>query len=219
MMMTTTATSSTPLAAIASPTTRRLQRLTTAATLLIALGALTSTGCDSVSAQTPVRSGSIAARTPIHEIKLQTIMGEPTTLAEHKGKVMLIVNVASECGFTRQYPGLEELYQNYKTKNFVVLGFPSNDFGGQEPGSNEEIAAFCSGGTYDITFPMYAKLNVKPGPSQHPLYDHLAGVTGEKVSWNFNKYLVSKDGATVKHFGSRTEPDNKKLIAAIKSML
>ena len=156
----------------------------------------------------------------IYDHKLKDIDGKQTSLAEHKGKVILMVNVASKCGFTRQYKALEELHQKYKDKGFVVLGFPCNQFFGQEPGSNAEIAHFCSS-KYDVTFPMFAKLDVK-GKNQHPLFAHLTGESSPKpgkVSWNFNKFIVGRSGLLVQRFGSMSKPEGKNMVAAIEREL
>ncbi|MBT8495793.1 MAG: glutathione peroxidase [Deltaproteobacteria bacterium] len=147
---------------------------------------------------------------------------QKTTLAEHKGKALLIVNVASKCGLTNQYEGLEAMYEKYRDKGLVVLGFPSNQFGGQEPGSAEEIKAFCRT-TYGIKFPMYEKIEVN-GPGRHPIYAELVktqdadGQAGD-VKWNFEKFLVSADGKTVKRFRSRTAPGDQELVAAVEAAL
>jgi glutathione peroxidase len=139
----------------------------------------------------------------IFDIPVKTIEGKSTTLAQYKGKVLLIVNTASECGFTPQYKGLEELYQKHKDRGFVVLAFPSNDFGGQEPGSEKEIKKFCEL-KYKTTFPLFAKVGVKEKP--HPLYAHLQEKAGEKVGWNFGKFLVGKDGELIGYFPSKVTP-------------
>jgi glutathione peroxidase len=158
----------------------------------------------------------------LYEIEVNRITGEPVTLSAYEGKTLLIVNTASRCGFTGQYEGLQDLYETYKNRGFTVLGFPSNNFMGQEPGSNEEIASFCSV-NYGVTFPMFEKIDVK-GKNQHPLYTYLTssvsnpGFAG-KISWNFNKFLISADGRVIGRFGSRTSPDDKKLIAAIEEAL
>ncbi len=207
---------------------------------LIALAiifALASVGCDktapqaargaadatpSASADAPLSAqGASGAPTgasaSIYDIPLTTIEQRPTSLAEHKGKVLLIVNVASECGYTRQYPGLQALWEAHREAGLVVLGFPANNFGGQEPGSDEEIAAFCTG-KFNVDFPMYAKISVK-GADQHPLYQRLTGETGEQVSWNFNKFLVGRDGTIIQRFDSKVEPDSEALLNAIKAQL
>lgn len=160
--------------------------------------------------------------TDIYDIEVSRITGEPVRLGDYKGKTLLIVNTASKCGFTGQYEGLQQLYDTYKERGFVVLGFPSNDFLGQEPGSNEEIAAFCSM-NYGVTFPMFAKMAVK-GKDQHPLYAFLTSPDTNpefagKISWNFNKFLVSGEGKVINRFGSRTRPDDKELITAIEEAL
>ena len=156
----------------------------------------------------------------IYDHKLIDIDGKETSLAEHKGKVLLIVNVASRCGFTRQYKGLEALFKEHKDKGLVVCGFPCNQFGGQEPGSEKEIKEFCST-RYGVTFPMYAKLSVN-GTDRHPLYETLVGEASEtkgKVKWNFTKILVSRDGKPIARFGSLTFPSSGKLRKAIEKAL
>ena len=154
-----------------------------------------------------------------YDIEAKTIDGEAVKLEQFKGKTLLIVNTASKCGFTGQYDGLQELYETYKDRGFVILGFPSNDFLKQEPGSNEEIASFCKL-NYGVTFPMFEKISVK-GDAQHPLYQFLTSKETNpefsgKISWNFNKFLISKDGQIINRFGSRTKPSDKKLVEAIK---
>ena len=157
---------------------------------------------------------------PIHRIPLVDIQGNETSLKKYQGKVLLIVNVASKCGFTGQYEGLEALHRKYMTKGLVVLGFPCNQFLGQEPGSNEEIAQFCRS-KYDVSFPMFAKLDVK-GDNQHPLFAYLTGKASPKpgkVSWNFNKFLIGRNGKLVERFGSLTKPGSKKLVASVEQEL
>jgi glutathione peroxidase len=156
----------------------------------------------------------------LYDHKLQTIDGEDTTLSEHKGKVILLVNVASRCGFTRQYKGLEELYQKYKNNGLVICGFPCNQFGGQEPGSESEIKEFCST-KFGVTFPMYSKIDVN-GPKRHPIYQDIIGENGPlkgNIKWNFGKILLAKDGQPIDRFGSMTSPSSKKLIKAIETAL
>ncbi len=153
--------------------------------------------------------------TPIQDIPLQRIDGSETTLAAYAGKVLLIVNVASKCGLTPQYDGLEALYRRYRDKGLVVIGFPANNFAGQEPGSNEEIAEFCRS-TYGVEFPMFAKISVK-GADRHPLYDALAGDTD--VSWNFEKFIVGRDGILMARFSPKTVPEDQELVGAIEAAL
>ena len=136
---------------------------------------------------------------------------------EYEGKVLLIVNTASKCGNTPQYDGLEKLYQEYQDKGLVVLGFPSNDFLGQEPGTEEEIQEFCRL-TYKVKFPMFEKVTVKEG-SAHPFYDRLAAAAGTYPTWNFHKYLVGRDGEVIIEFSPRTKPYDAKLIAEIEKAL
>ena len=158
----------------------------------------------------------------LYDIHVTRIDGETVALEAYKGKVLLIVNTASKCGFTGQYDGLQKLYETYDKKGLVVLGFPSNDFMRQEPGSNEEIQSFCRL-TYGVTFPMFGKIKVK-GDEAHPLYGFLTseetnpGFSG-KISWNFNKFLVDRSGKVAARFGSRTAPDSQALISAIETAL
>ena len=163
---------------------------------------------------------STAQASNLYEHKLKTIEGENTSLSEHKDKVVLMVNVASRCGFTRQYKGLEELYQKYKDKGLVICGFPCNQFGGQEPGTENEIKEFCSS-KFGVTFPMYSKIDVN-GPTRHPLYEDIIGDKGPlkgKIKWNFGKILLGKDGKPIERFGSMTSPSSKKLIQLIEKSL
>lgn len=152
----------------------------------------------------------------IYSFQVKTIDGKETTLADYKGKALLIVNVASKCGFTRQYEGLEELYKKYQDKGFEVLGFPANNFLFQEPGNDEEIKKFCSL-KYNVTFPMFSKIDVK-GKGIHPLYAYLTGEKGN-VSWNFNKFLIAPDGRVVTRFESKDEPLDKKVVSEVESVL
>lgn len=145
----------------------------------------------------------------VYDFKVKTITGEETTLKPYKGKVLLIVNVASKCGYTPQYEGLEALYRKYKDRGLVVLGFPCNQFGSQEPGTETEIQNFCRV-NYGVTFPMFSKIKVN-GEETHPLYRYLKseqpGILGtESIKWNFTKFLVNKEGKVVERFGSSTKP-------------
>jgi glutathione peroxidase len=156
----------------------------------------------------------------LYEHKLTTIDGEETSLSEHKGKVILMVNVASRCGFTRQYKGLEELYQKYKDQGLVVCGFPCNQFGGQEPGSESEIKEFCST-KFGVSCPMESKIDVN-GPTRHPLYEEIIGSNGPlkgNIKWNFGKILLSKNGQPIDRYGSMTSPTSGKLAKAIEKAL
>lgn len=154
---------------------------------------------------------------PIYDFSLKTLDGKPTTLADYRGKVLLIVNVASQCGFTPQYSGLETLYRKYHARGVEVLGFPCNQFGGQEPGTPAEIRDFCST-TYNVTFPLFAKIDVN-GKNTDPLYQWLKaqakGVLGtEAIKWNFTKFLVDAEGAVVDRYGSSTTPEELDPIIA-----
>ena len=146
-----------------------------------------------------------------------SLTDQPTPLCQFEGKVVLVVNTASQCGYTPQYEGLEALYRRYRDRGLVVLGFPANDFGAQEPGSNGEIAKFCEV-NYGVTFPMFAKSGVSAG-NANPLYASLAKKTGERPSWNFHKYLIDRSGETVLSFGSAVEPGDRKLVGEIERML
>lgn len=147
--------------------------------------------------------------------RLQT--GKPESLCQFRGKVLLIVNTASYCGYTHQYEGLEALYRRYKSRGLVVVGFPSNDFGGQEPGSNQEIAEFCRL-TYGVEFPMFEKSSVSSFKG-NPLYATLLGRTGRAPQWNFHKYLVDRNGNRVESFDTKIEPDDRALVAALEKLL
>ncbi|MBH9577139.1 glutathione peroxidase [Inhella proteolytica] len=143
----------------------------------------------------------------------------PQDLCQYAGKVLLVVNTASYCGFTKQYEGLEALQRRYQSKGLVVLGFPSNDFGSQEPGTNKEIAEFCAN-TFNVKFPMFAKSVVKPDqPNANPLFVALAKATDSNPKWNFHKYLVGRDGKPAAAFTSLTSPDSPKLVAEIERLL
>ena len=151
-----------------------------------------------------------------YDLTANTLDGSPMKLSEYKGKVLVVVNTASECGFTPQYAGLEQLYEGYKAKGVVVLGFPSNDFGGQEPGTAEEIKTFCEK-KYHVTFPMFAKVKTK-GDGQSPVYAFLADKDGAP-KWNFHKYVVGKDGQVRAAFPSAVKPESDELKTAIETAL
>ncbi len=157
----------------------------------------------------------------IYQYELNSIDGEMISLDEYSGDVVLVVNTASECGYTGQYEGLQKIYETYSDQGFKVLGFPANNFGGQEPGSDDEIATFCEL-NYGVTFPMFSKISVK-GDDQHPLFDYLTKLenpdfTGE-VSWNFEKFLIDRNGNLVRRFKSNVEPEDENLLAAIQELL
>jgi glutathione peroxidase len=158
-----------------------------------------------------------AAPASFYDFKTTTLDGKPADLGQYKGKVTLVVNVASKCGFTPQYAGLEKLHRDMKDKGFAVLGFPSNDFGGQEPGTAEEIQQFCKL-TYDVSFPMFSKVVTKKTEAQSPIYAWL-GQTGNLPAWNFSKYVVGKDGKVVAFFPSKVKPEDPELKAAIDKAL
>lgn len=160
-----------------------------------------------------------AASSPasLYDLKTQTLLGKPADLGDFRGKVTLVVNVASYCGYTPQYKGLEALHRELKDKGFAVLGFPSNDFGEQEPGTAEEIATFCKR-TYDVTFPMFSKVVTHPGREQSPVYAYL-GASGHLPAWNFAKYVVGKDGRVRAFFPSEVTPTDPALRRAISDAL
>lgn len=155
----------------------------------------------------------------IYDFSVKSIDGKEVALSAYKGKALLIVNTASECGYTPQYKGLEALYQEYKSRGFEVLAFPSNDFGAQEPGSNEEIKQFCEL-KYKTSFPLFAKVTVK-GTAAHPLFKYLTGLqeNGGDIAWNFNKFLVSPEGAVIAHWPSKIEPGSAVLKEKLEAVL
>src|SRR6202162_3520665 len=164
----------------------------------------------------------MAADKSVYDFTLNSIDGRPAPLAAYKGKVLLVVNVASKCGFTPQYKALEALYEKYKDQGLVVIGFPANNFMAQEPGTNEEIKTFCSR-TYNVTFPMYTKISVK-GDDKAPLYQFLTDKganpnTGGEIKWNFTKFLVARDGTIISRSEPAVKPDSPEVIAAIEKAL
>jgi glutathione peroxidase len=161
-----------------------------------------------------VTGNAMAACPALLDRSMHTIFDKPQSLCEYSGKVVLVVNTASQCGYTPQYDGLEALYRKYKDRGLVVLGFPMNDFGGQEPGSNKEISAFCVN-QYAIDFPMFAKTDLK----RNPLYGELEKASGQAPKWNFHKYLVDRSGQRVQSFATRVEPNDPKLVGAIEKLL
>ena len=166
-------------------------------------------------------AGTTFAASNIYDFTLPNIDGKPMPLSEFKGKVVLMVNVASQCGYTPQYTALEAIYEKYKAQGFVIVGFPANNFGLQEPGTNEEIKTFCTR-KYSVTFPMYSKVSVK-GDDQTPLYQYLtkdtpAGINGD-IKWNFTKFLVDRNGKVVQRFESKVTPDSAEVTSAIEKQL
>jgi glutathione peroxidase len=188
--------------------------------------ALLLMGCDGGSSKAgpPADAPTVATRKQegqtmsFHDFTMKDIFGADKSLAEYRGKVALVVNVASECGFTPQYEGLEKLHEKLSSRGFAVLGFPSNDYGAQEPGTDAEIATFCTS-KYGIKFPMFSKITVK-GSAKHPLYAFLtqAAPAGE-VKWNFEKFLVGKDGQVIARYPSNVTPEDEKLLKAIEGAL
>ncbi|WP_180682972.1 glutathione peroxidase [Tepidicella baoligensis] len=155
---------------------------------------------------------------PLLQHRFERLQDEqPQDLCQYAGRVVLVVNTASFCGFTGQYRGLEALHRQYEHEGLVVLGFPANNFGNQEPGSNQQIAEFCEN-TFGVQFPMFVKTDVV-GPNTNPLFQQLAQITGERPRWNFHKYLISRDGATVLSYGSMVSPDNRRFRADLQRLL
>lgn len=176
--------------------------------------------CLMLTTATVLFAGDNSTVNSLYDIPLKDINGKPASLAAYKGQVLLIVNVASKCGFTPQYAALEALHEKYKDKGLRVLGFPCNDYGSQEPGSNEEIVQFCTS-KYNVTFPLFDKLHTK-GPEQHPLYLLLTGSTSPfpgDVGWNFEKFVIAKDGTIAARFKSKVKPDSPEVLAAINQEL
>ena len=187
-----------------------------ASIMLLLLGAILHSGYSS--------EDGMATQTPgsIYDIMVKDIMGNELSLSDFEGSVLLIVNTASRCGFTKQYEGLEALYQTYKDSGFIVLGFPANNFMNQEPGTNEEIKTFCTT-RFNVTFPLFSKISVK-GDDIHPLYVFLTDRQsnpefGDPITWNFNKFLIGKDGSIIGRFDTRTEPQNDEIVTAIEEAL
>ena len=166
--------------------------------------------------------GEVKNMQSIYDFTVNDIDGKPVKLSQFKGKVILIVNVASKCGFTPQYEGLQKLYSEYADKGLVILGFPANNFGGQEPGTNSEIKEFCTT-KYSVTFPMFSKISVK-GTDIHPLYQYLTSKETDPdfagdITWNFNKFLIDASGKIVARFDSKDKPESEKVVNAIQLAL
>ena len=168
-------------------------------------------------AAVPLAAGGPMPAGSFYSLKTTTLAGRPADLGQYRGKVAVVVNVASQCGFTPQYAGLEKLYEEMKDEGVVVLGFPSNDFGGQEPGTAEQIGEFCRK-NYGVTFPMFAKVVTKAGPDQSPIYAFL-GRDGHLPGWNFSKYVVGRDGQVAAFFPSDVTPESRELRGAIEAAL
>jgi glutathione peroxidase len=168
-----------------------------------------------------IMAESALAAPNIYNFTLNNLDGNPLPLANFKGKVVMLVNVASRCGYTPQYTGLEALYEKYKDKGFVILGFPANNFGGQEPGTNQEIKTFCST-KYSVTFPIYGKVSVK-GADETPLYQYLTNEADPThagdIKWNFTKFLVDRNGKVVQRFEPAVTPDSPEVTSAVEKLL
>lgn len=172
-----------------------------------------------IATMTLVTLTALAAQSVL-DIPLKDINGKDAALKDHKGKVILVVNVASKCGYTKQYTGLEAIHQKYKARGFTVVGMPCNQFGGQEPGTNEQIKEFCSS-KFNVTFPLYDKIEVN-GANRHPLYTALAGKESPfpgDIKWNFNKFLIGRDGKIIARFDSKVAPESPEMTAAIEKAL
>lgn len=209
-----------PHASAAAERANRARMTRTALLLAVALAACGSSPTTDAATPTaaPAAAPAPAMKNDVYSLPASTLAGQPADLASYRGKVTLVVNVASECGYTPQYKGLQKLHEEYAAKGFAVLGFPSNEFGGQEPGSAEQIQQFCSK-NYGVTFPLFAKCATKAGAGQSPVYAALQQATGKSPNWNFCKYLVGKDGAPIAFYASRTAPDDAELRAAIEKAL
>ncbi len=166
---------------------------------------------------TAIMGAGMMQAASIYDYSMNSIDGKPTPLAEYKGKVVMVVNVASKCGFTPQYAGLESLYSKYKDKGLVVLGFPANNFMSQEPGTNDEIKQFCSR-KYNVDFPMFAKSDVK-GDGENSLYRYLTSAKGGEIKWNFTKFLIGRDGTILARFEPAVKPDSPEVTAAVEQAL
>jgi glutathione peroxidase len=184
--------------------------------LAAALVGATALSVAPTAGQQPSQSEGATVRS-FYDLKTKTLEGKPADLATYRGQVSLVVNVASKCGYTPQYEGLEKLQKEMEGKGFNVLGFPSNDFGGQEPGTAEEIVTFCKL-TYGVTFPMFDKVVTKAGATQSPIYSFL-GASGNLPAWNFSKYVIDKNGKIVAFFPSKVTPEAPELRAAIDQAL
>jgi glutathione peroxidase len=195
------------------------------ATLLLAAACSSSESDGTASVAAPsapapetAMAAPTAAPASFHAFSTTTLEGQPVNLADYKGKVLLVVNTASACGLTPQYTGLEALHEQLSGRGFAVLGFPCNDFGGQEPGTPEQIREFCSS-KYEVSFPLFAKVQTKAGSGQSPIYAWLGEKTGQLPRWNFGKYLIGKDGQVLATFDSKVPPEDAALRTAIDKAL
>lgn len=192
-------------------------------TILTATVLLTVAGCGSQGSADQAQKSNLEDVSMVeskhNQIPFKTITGEEMRLADLDGKAILIVNVASECGYTPQYEGLEAIYQKYKDRGLVVVGFPANNYGGQEPGTNEQILEFCKS-KYNVTFPMMAKVSVD-GDDKHPLFQYLTEETTEPgdIKWNFSKFLLDADGHLIARYGSDTDPESEEVTSQIERLL
>ena len=177
---------------------------------VIVLGVM-SPNSDAATAKSDVSCPALLDR------KFSSLQGKPQNLCQYAGKVVLVVNTASYCGYTEQYQGLQAIYDKYKDLGLVVIGFPANDFGKQEPGSNTEVADFCER-TYKVRFPMFEKSSVLAGQA-NPLFEQLFKITGQRPQWNFHKYLVARDGTSVTSYPSRVAPESAELVSQIEKLL
>ena len=186
---------------------------------LLVLSVTTVTAAKSKGLPEDNKKGKLPAKVDVMQIPFNTIDGKATSLDAYKGKVILIVNVASKCGHTPQYKGLEQLYEKYKDKGFVILGFPANNFGNQEPGTDQEIQKFCTL-TYNVTFPMMSKVSVL-GSDIHPLFSYLTEKSPlpGPIKWNFSKFLLNRQGHLVSRFPSEVEPLDSNLVAKVEELL
>lgn len=198
-----------------------MKKIETAILILVVAAGLSCKPKDESKDTTEPSQQAVAAES-IYDFELDDIDGNPVKLSEYEGKVLLIVNVASECGFTPQYAGLQAIYKQYQDRGFAVLAFPANNFGSQEPGTNEQIKRFCTT-AFGVTFPLFAKISVK-GKDKHPLYQYLTATEpgrqfGGEIKWNFNKFLIDRTGHVAAVYASKTEPQAPQLTADIENAL
>ena len=190
--------------------------------LVITLAGAYAFGYFRTSSATATKEDTKVNANSIYDFEMLDIDGNKVGLDKYKGKVVMIVNTASKCGYTPQYEGLEKIYEKYKDSGFVILGFPANNFGGQEPGTNKEIKEFCTL-RYKVSFPMFAKISVK-GDDQHPLYTYLTSENSDpkfagEITWNFNKFLIGRDGKIIDRFATQDTPESEKITGAIEKAL
>jgi glutathione peroxidase-family protein len=195
----------------------KMRNVFTACLFALLLGGFYSCDSGSTAGEKPSNMMLAEQTSNVYSFTMKDIDGKDVPLSKYKGKVLVMVNVASKCGLTPQYADIQAFYEKYKDKGVVVLGFPANNFLGQEPGSNSDIKSFCDS-KYGVSFPMFSKISVK-GKDIHPLYDYLTSATKQNVSWNFQKFVVGKDGAVVQSFSPKTAVTDAEFISQIESLI